>query len=283
MITGCPVRCDSPSQSHHRRSRTPEDHPPASVESLLAIIRRLHQPDGCPWCLEQTTATLKNDLLKESYEVADAIDRNDAAALGAELGDLLFVLLTHIYLGQQAGAFTFDDVVTQTGNKIVRRHPHVYGDAEVASAEAVLRQWDAIKREERSADASILEGVPRAMPALMRADEIQRRAARVGFDWPEVAGVIEKLHEEVDELARTTTPAEQVDELGDLLFALVNLARHRVTSAEDALQAATDKFTRRFQVIEQLCRDQGHKPEELSLDELEALWQQAKQRDPEPR
>jgi MazG family protein len=255
---------------------TSGEQPPGSVEPLLAIIRRLHEPDGCPWCLEQTAATLKDDLLKEGYEVADAIDRADGPALAGELGDLLFVLLTQIYLGERAGAFTFDDVVRKTGNKIIRRHPHVYGDAEVASAEAVLRQWDAIKREERPADASILEGVPRAMPALMRADEIQQRAARVGFDWPEVEGVVEKLHEEVDELARTATPAEQVDELGDLLFALVNLARHRGTSAEDALQAATDKFTRRFQVIEQLCRDQGRQPEELSLDELEALWQQAK-------
>jgi MazG family protein len=188
----------------------------------------------------------------------------------------LFVVLTHIYLGEASGAFTFADVVAQTGNKIIRRHPHVYGDAEVASAEAVLRQWDAIKREERPADASILEGIPRAMPALMRADEMQQRAARVGFDWPEVAGVIEKLHEEIDELAATSDPADQVEELGDLLFSLVNLARHRATSAEDALQAASDKFARRFALIESMCREQGRKPEELTLDELEALWQRAK-------
>jgi MazG family protein len=262
-----------------RRCPTSEQ-PTASVSPLFAIIRRLHQPSpaGCPWCLEQTHATLKDDLLNEAFEVADAINQNDHAAMAGELGYLLFVILTHIYLGEAAGEFTFADVVAQTGNKYIRRHPHVYGDAEVASAEAVLRQWDAIKREERPADASILEGIPHAMPALRRADEMQERAARVGFDWPEIAGVIEKLHEEVDELAASTDPADQVEELGDLLFSLVNLARHRGTSAEDALQAASDKFARRFALIESMCREQGRRPEDLTLDELEALWQRAKAR-----
>jgi MazG family protein len=248
---------------------------------LLEIIRRLHEPApaGCPWCLEQTHETLKDDLLKESYEVADAISAGDPGALAGELGDLLFVILTHIYLGERSGAFTFDEAVAQTGNKIIRRHPHVYGDAEVATAKAVLSQWDAIKREERPADASMLDGIPRAMPALMRADEMQRRAARVGFDWPEVEGVVEKLHEEIDELAATTNEAEQIEELGDLLFSLVNLARHRSSSAEDALQAASDKFARRFARIEAMCREQGRKPEELSLDELETLWQRVKTED----
>jgi MazG family protein len=247
------------------------------IEPLLAIIRRLHEPDGgCPWCLEQTHATLKDDLLKEAYEVVDEIDRGDARALAGELGDLLFVLLTQIYLGEAAGTFTLRDVVTQTANKIIRRHPHVYGDAEVASAEEVLRQWDAIKRDEKSDDASILAGVPRAMPALMRADELQQRAARVGFDWPDIAGVVEKLHEEVDELAASAEPADQLEELGDVLFSLVNLARFRGTSAEDALHTTSDKFSRRFAYIETACRERGLKLEDVSLDEMEALWQEAK-------
>jgi len=254
------------------------EQPNPSIEPLLAIVRRLHQPEGgCPWCLEQTLATLKDDLLKEAYEVADAIDRGTPQEVAGEIGDLLFVILTQIHLGESAGAFTLHDVINQTANKIIRRHPHVYGDAEVATAEEVLRQWDAIKRAEKPADASILDGVPRAMPALMRAEELQQRAARVGFDWPDEAGVAEKLQEELAELAEASDAADQAEELGDVLFSLVNLARFRGTSAEDALNATSDKFTRRFAFIEAACRDQGRKPEHLTLDELEALWQEAKQ------
>lgn len=283
MISGwrrlAPIAGDPGSQTSPLRGRPPTSTElTGSVAPLLAIIRRLHEPApaGCPWCLEQTHETLKDDLLKEAYEVADAIDRGDPQALAGELGDLLFVLLTHISLGEAAGAFRFADVIDQAASKIIRRHPHIFGDAEIQSAEAVLRQWDAIKRGERPQDASILDGVPRAMPALMRAEELQQRAARVGFDWPETEGVVEKLHEEIDELAQTTDLADQREELGDLLFALVNLARHRGISAEDALQAANDKFSRRFRSIEQACRERGQRPEDLTLDELEALWQLAK-------
>lgn len=252
------------------------DQPNRSIEPLLAIVRRLHEPDGCPWCLEQTPATLKDDLLKEAYEVADAIGRGNPSELAGELGDLLFIILTQIHLAEAAGAFTLQDVVTQTANKIIRRHPHVYGDAEVASAEEVLRQWDAIKRDEKPEDASILDGVPRAMPALMRAEELQQRAARVGFDWPDVEGVVDKLREETAELAAASDPDHQFEELGDVLFSLVNLARFRGASAEDALHSTSDKFIRRFAHIEAACRELGRKPEDLSLDELEALWQEAK-------
>ncbi len=252
------------------REATTTRQPDQSIEPLLGIVHRLHEPNGCPWCLKQTLETLKDDLLKEAYEVADAIDQGDPAQLAGELGDLLFIILTQIHLAEAAGAFTLQDVVTQTANKIIRRHPHVYGDAEVASAEAVLRRWEAIKREEKPKDASILDG------ALMRAEEVQQRAARVGFDWPDEGGVVDKLQEELGELAEASDPSQQVEELGDVLFSLVNLARFRGTSAEDALHATSDKFIQRFKYIEAACREHGRKPEELSLDELEALWQRAK-------
>lgn len=260
--------------AHNRSS----DLPGPGLESLARIIAQLHRPapDGCPWCLAQTHATLINELIKEAYEVGDAIERENPAALAGELGDVLLLIVSHAQLAAEAGTFTLSDILAGVTAKVVRRHPHVFGDAHAASSEDALRIWDAQKQEETPADASILDGVPRSLPALLRAEELQGRAARVGFDWPDQTGVIDKIHEEVAELAAAAPGSEQVEEFGDLLFSLTNLARRLGFSPESALQQATDKFARRFAAIEAECRKQGVRPEDMTLGELDALWNAAK-------
>ena len=250
----------------------------AALERLAQTVERLHAPapEGCPWCLEQTQKSLALDLVKESYEVVDAIENGNAAALAEELGDVLLVLVGQAQLASETGDFGIEDVIAGVTAKVVRRHPHVFGAAQVASSDDVLRQWDAIKRTEKASDASILDGIPRSLPGLLRAEEMQARAARVGFEWPDVTGVMAKVHEEADELLAAESGAPQLEEFGDLLFSLVNLSRHLGFSAEDALQQANAKFTRRFQVIESVCLARGVRPEELSLDGLDAIWNQAK-------
>ncbi|MEA2640062.1 MAG: tetrapyrrole methylase family protein / MazG family protein [Chloroflexota bacterium] len=254
-----------------------ENEATSPLQSLLEVIARLHAPapDGCPWCLEQTHESLADDLLKEAHEAADAMRRGNSADLRSELGDVLSHVLTNVYLADTAGAFTLDDVIVEVTSKLIRRHPHVFGDEKVSSAEEVARKWDAIKRDERPADASVLAGIPGSLPSLMRAEEMQQRAARVGFDWPDQGGVIEKVHEEIDEL-RAAAPADQPEELGDVLFSLVNLARHLGVDPELALQRASDKFARRFQAVEATCHSRGKAPDAFSLDELDAMWNAAK-------
>jgi tetrapyrrole methylase family protein/MazG family protein len=251
---------------------------PGSLQQLVTTVARLHAPlpDGCPWCLEQTHQSLADDLVKESYEVADAIERGQMAAFAGELGDVLLLIVTQAYLAGQASAFSLQDVIEGVNAKVIRRHPHVFGEAQVSTSDEVLRQWDAIKRTERQDDVSILDGVPRALPALMRAEEMQQRAARVGFEWTDIGGVTAKVHEEVDELLATEPGPAQMEEFGDLLFALVNLSRHLGFAAEDALHQANAKFSRRFQYIEAACRARGVRPEDLTLAELDAIWDQAK-------
>lgn len=247
------------------------------LDELLAIVARLHapEPDGCPWCLAQTSQTLAYELIKESYEVEDAA-RNDQAALRDELGDVFMLVATLSHRAAAAGEFELDDVIRGVAEKVVRRHPHVFGEATASTPDEVLRSWQAIKQREDPDQPSALGSIPRSLPALMRADEMQQRAARVGFDWPDTSGVLGKIREEVAELEAASAGAEQVEEFGDLLFALVNLSRRLGFSAEGSLRQACDKFARRFNSIESECRARGVKPQDLSLEQLDELWELAK-------
>ncbi|HSA82978.1 MAG TPA: nucleoside triphosphate pyrophosphohydrolase [Geminicoccaceae bacterium] len=263
----------------------------APVERLLWVMARLRDPEGgCPWDLEQDFATIAPYTIEEAYEVADAIARGDIAGLEDELGDLLLQVVYHAQMAAEAGHFDFARVAAAIAEKMIRRHPHVFGDAEVASAAAQTLAWEETKARERAGKAreaaSVLDDVPLAMPALSRAQKLQRRAARVGFDWPEAAEVLAKIEEEIGEIRAelaSDAPKERLaDELGDLLFAAVNLARHLGIDGEAALRATNAKFERRFRAIEDALRARGQRPEDASLDEMEALWQQAKRAEPAP-
>jgi MazG family protein len=257
----------------------------AALERLLAIMARLREKDrGCPWDLEQDFATIAPYTIEEAYEVADAIARGDTAALKDELGDLLFQVVFHARLAEEAGLFAFDDVAAAIADKMVRRHPHVFGDAEIASAAAQSAAWEEHKAGERAARAkasgcgeSVLDGVALALPALLRAAKIQRRAARIGFDWPEPRPVVAKLIEEIGELeAELEAGADSTrieDEIGDLLFAAANLARKLEIDPEAALRRATAKFERRFRRIEALAAERGVGRD---LDAVDALWEEVK-------
>ena len=238
---------------------------------------------GCAWDIEQTFETIAPYTIEEAYEVADAIQRNDLSDLQDELGDLLFQVVFHAQMASEQDSFAFDDVVNSIVDKMVRRHPHVFGDAKFANEAELKASWEATKAAERagkSEDTSALAGIAAALPALKRADKIQKRAARVGFDWPDVAPVWDKLQEETQEvqeaLANNDATAVQ-DEIGDLLFTVVNLARHVNVDAEAALVRANAKFEKRFRQVEQLASEQQDVLSALSLVELDALWDRAKQ------
>jgi MazG family protein len=241
---------------------------------------------GCPWDVEQTFRTIAPYTIEEAYEVADAIERNDMPALKEELGDLLLQVVYHAQMAAEANAFGFADVAATIADKMVDRHPHVFGDLKIADADAQTVSWEARKAAERAKKngaqaAGTLDGVARALPALLRAEKIQKRAARVGFDWNTIGPVIDKIEEELAELRSELTAgkvdqARTADELGDVLFAVANLARHCKVDPEAALRATNDKFERRFRYIERRLGDQGRKPAEASLEEMEALWQEAK-------
>lgn len=254
-----------------------------SIEKLLEIMARLRDPSGgCPWDREQDFASIAPYTVEEAYEVADAIAREDLDALRDELGDLLFQVVFHARMAEEAGAFAFDDVAAAITDKLVRRHPHVFGTAQERARGAVPGAWERIKEQERRDDGrgdSAVAGVPLALPALKRAGKLGLRAARVGFDWPSVEGPREKLDEELAELdhARASESRERVtEELGDLLFATVNLARHLEVDAEDALARANRKFERRFRHMEAAARADGRDLADLPLEALEAYWQAAK-------
>ena len=246
-------------------------------------MRQLRDPEtGCAWDIEQTFNTIAPYTIEEAYEVADAIERNDLSDLQDELGDLLLQVVFHAQMASEQGSFAFDDVVNSIVDKMVRRHPHVFGDAKFANEAELKASWEASKAAERagkSEDTSALADIAVALPALKRADKIQKRAARVGFDWPDVAPVWDKLQEETHEvqeaLANDDAAAVQ-DEIGDLLFTMVNLARHVNVDAETALVAANNKFEKRFRQVEQLASKQQDVLSELSLSELDALWDKAK-------
>ena len=244
-------------------------------------MARLRDPDrGCPWDREQNFATIAPYTIEEAYEVADAIEREDMTALKDELGDLLLQVVFHARMAEEAGLFAFDDVAQAIADKMERRHPHVFGDAEIASVAAQNEAWEAHKAAEREAKgeaASVVEGVAIALPALVRAAKISRRAARIGFDWPDADSVIDKIEEELDEIEDAiddrAPPAALEEEIGDLLFATANLARKLDIEPETALRRATAKFERRFRRVETLAAERGIG---RNLDALEALWQEVK-------
>jgi ATP diphosphatase len=241
----------------------------SNLERLVAIMRRLRDPQrGCDWDLQQTFATIAPYTIEEAYEVADAIDRGDMDALEDELGDLQLQVVFHARMAEELGHFTLDDVIGRICDKLERRHPHIFGDA------AETPGWDAIKAAERRdrEHESTLDGVAAALPALDRAAKLQKRAARTGFDWPDSSGARAKIDEELEELDRESDRHRQKDELGDLLFAVVNLARHLKIDPEEALRQASLKFERRFRQIEKTA---GF--EQMSLDEKEELWRSAKE------
>ncbi len=264
------------------------------IDRLIAIMAKLRDPiGGCPWDLEQDFASIAPYTIEEAYEVADAISRGDMGALREELGDLLLQVVYHARMAEERGDFRFDDVATAIAGKMVARHPHVFGNTEVDSAAGQTRMWEEFKSRERAAKAgasgkpaSVLDDVPLALPALLRAEKLQKRAARVGFDWPEAAQVLDKIEEEIAELraelkggAAKADPARVADEVGDLLFALANLARHLKTDPETALRGCNAKFERRFRSIEQALAAQGRAPKDASLEEMEALWVEAKRKE----
>jgi nucleoside triphosphate diphosphatase len=258
-----------------------------NLDQLLDIMAQLRTPTtGCPWDLEQTFLTIAPYTIEEAYEVADAIEQGDMGALRDELGDLLFQVVFHARMAEEAGHFDFAAVVQAIADKMVRRHPHVFGDDTVASANDQTDRWEEQKARERAAvaankdrPASALDNVPKALPALTRAEKIGNRAARVGFDWPDTSGVFSKIDEEINEVrvAISSGDAEQAaDEVGDLLFAVTNLARHLGTDPEASLRRATAKFDRRFREVEKSYAEEGRKLAEASLEELETRWQLVK-------
>jgi tetrapyrrole methylase family protein/MazG family protein/ATP diphosphatase len=255
----------------------------STIRRLLDIMARLRNPNGgCPWDLEQNFATIAPYTIEEAYEVADAIARKDMVELKEELGDLLLQVVFHAQMANEEKAFTFDDVVSAICDKMIRRHPHVFSDAEITTADAQTANWETIKAAERKDKKrhGILADVPTALPALMRAQKLQARAARVGFDWPEVGGVIAKIREElveVEEAIANGDKAHTQEEIGDLLFAVTNLARFTGADAETCLRAANTKFTRRFEAMEAQLAARGDSFEKNSLEALEALWNEAKQ------
>ncbi|CAN5235484.1 nucleoside triphosphate pyrophosphohydrolase [soil metagenome] len=255
----------------------PNHEPPSAalppIDRLREIVRLLRAPGGCPWDIEQTHATLVPNLLEEAYEVAEAIRSGDAEHMNEELGDLLLQAVMHGQIASEAGTFDLDSVAAGICEKLIRRHPHVFADtSDAADTEAVLHQWDAIKREEKSAGGTgLLAGVTTGLPALIRATKLQQKAAKVGFDWPDAAGALDKVREELDEVA-SADPAGLPGELGDLLFSVVNLARKHGLDAETLLASANEKFVARFAVVERAVGDL----EAASLGDMEAAWQDAK-------
>ena len=253
------------------------------ITQLLDIMAKLRSPDGgCPWDLEQNFTTIAPYTIEEAYEVAEAIAQNDKESLREELGDLLLQVVFHAQMAKEESSFDFEDVARSINEKMIRRHPHVFGDATIATADAQVENWEKIKQAERgtkSANASVLADVPAALPALMRAQKLQSRAARVGFDWPDTRGVIDKIREELAEVEEAIAEGDKnhvAEELGDLLFAVVNLARFVGGDAETSLRDANQKFTRRFTYIEDTLRTQQRDIATATLVEMEALWVAAK-------
>lgn len=250
---------------------------PADIAPLVRIMKQLRDPaGGCPWDLEQSFSTIAPYTIEEAYEVADAVERDDMAALKDELGDLLLQVVFHSQMADERDIFGLQDVIDGICDKMIRRHPHVFAGVEATRAETVVSNWEAIKaaeRQQKVADRSALADVARALPALLRAQKLQKRAARTGFDWPDVHGCIEKLHEEIGEVLTAGSDVAQFEEVGDMLFAAVNVSRHLGVDAEAALSAANAKFERRFRAMEDASGDEFAG---LDLAEKEALWQAVK-------
>jgi MazG family protein len=273
---------------------------PATFDDLVALMSRLRSPEGCPWDREQTYETLAPMLLEEAYEAFEAVEEareGRPVELRDELGDLLFQIVFYAQVARERGEFTIDDVIGAIHSKMVRRHPHVFGDVTVRDNDELLRNWEAMKAEEKRAagkdksemDGSLLDGVSRKAPALMEAHQLSTKAARVGFDWQRIEDIFDKLHEEIDELktaiknhAESESENDRAlvrEELGDLLFAVTNIARHLQVEPEAALKSTNRKFRRRFRHIEEKLRERGVEPGAATLEEMEALWQEAKNSD----
>lgn len=249
-------------------------------EQLIQIMARLRSTDGCPWDKEQTHKTLKPYLIEETYEVIDAIDKENDNDLVEELGDVLLQVVFHAQIATEENRFTMEDIAQTIAEKLIRRHPHVFGNTTADTPEQVIQNWEKIKKEEKSGkkeDASVLSGVPKHLPALLRAYQIQKKAARVGFDWERAEEVLDKLKEEIEELKQAKNPAEQQEELGDVLFSIVNLSRFLNTDPEQALTQTIEKFIDRFNHIETELNKQGKAPQEATLQEMDELWEQAKE------
>ena len=247
-----------------------------SFATLIDIIARLRGPQGCPWDREQTHLSLKPNLLEECYEALEAIDQGDSKKLSEELGDLLMQIVLHAQIAAEQDKFDIRNVLQGINAKLIHRHPHVFGKTKAKDAQEVVLSWEALKQEERE-EASLLSSLPKGMPALAHSQAMQRRAARVGFDWREFKGVMEKLVEEVKELGQTTDHQERVREFGDLLFALANVARWLDVELEDALRLANERFYQRFCYMEKACQQRGISLDKLSLEEQDKLWEEAKQ------
>lgn len=249
----------------------------SSLMSLAETVAHLRSPEGCPWDQEQTPQSMRADFLEEACEVLDALDADDVAGLQEELGDLLYHVLMQVQMAAEVEDFALTDVIAGIETKLKRRHPHVWGDWQVEDSDHVVRNWEMLKKQEKGEKpASALDGVPVSLPALARSQKIQHKAAQVGFDWPDINGVYAKLDEEVAELKAAADASQRAEELGDLLFVIVNLARWLAVDAESCLREATNKFSHRFQLTEQLARQRGLHMPEMSLAELDVLWEEVK-------
>jgi len=276
------------------KTTRPDSWPTETTDDLLRIMAKLRDPDGgCPWDVEQDFSSIAPYTIEEAYEVADAIEQGDMNALKGELGDLLLQVVFHAQMASEAGHFDYADVVHAVSEKMVVRHPHVFAGASVEDADAQTRAWEDQKAAERARKAeadgrtpSVLDDVARGLPALMRAEKLQKRAARVGFDWPTPAPVFDKVREELDEVAAVidegSDPARLEDELGDLLFTCVNLARKLGADPETALRRTMSKFERRFRVVEATAARNGQSLKDMDIDQLEEMWVAAKASDPAP-
>ena len=256
------------------------DLPQDPFARLVAIMRMLRAPDGCPWDLEQNYDSLKKYLVEEAYEVIEAIDDRDFDQLAEELGDLMLQPVFLAQIAKEQGLFSITDSLNAINEKLIRRHPHIFGDGQAKTSDDVKKRWDEIKDQEKAdkgkKTVGVLGGIPRSMPALTEAKEISKRAAKVGFDWENSGQVIAKLHEELDELARAESDAEKEGELGDLFFVLVNLARFHGVDPEEALRKTNSKFRQRFGHVEARLAEQGRAPETSTVAEMEEYWQEAK-------
>ena len=253
-----------------------------TYEDLLEIMRILRSPEGCVWDREQDHKSIRRSFIEETYEAVEAIDNDDPALLQEELGDVLLQVVFHAQIEAEAGRFTMDDVADGECKKMIYRHPHVFGTAEAKTSEDVLTSWDALKQKEKhqKSTTDALESVARSLPGLIRAEKVQHKAAKVGFDWDDVSGALDKVREETAEVARAIDgDGDPAEELGDLLFAVVNVARFLKADPEDAISRTTDKFIRRFAQVEQAARDAGKNLADMSLAEMDALWDAAKQKE----
>jgi MazG family protein len=249
------------------------------IDALIETIHRLRSPGGCPWDREQTHKSILSCLLDETYEFFEAVENEDVKGMREELGDLLLQVVLHAEMAQETGAFSIDEVARDINEKLIRRHPHVFGDVQADSSKEVLKNWETIKKGEKKHRKYLVDDIPDALPALFRAEKMQRRVARVGFDWTDMNPVLDKVEEEFAEFRQAIAKNDHdnaEEELGDILFALVNVGRHKNICAEDALRASVKKFARRFRYIEDSFTAQGKDIHKATLQEMDALWEESK-------